>query len=411
MRRNLSACLAAAACLCSPASAQTVQGSVAAELNIGVGTNGVTAQAALSGSAGVGIPLPSIALGIAPGEPVLLVNTDLNVVSVAGGAIESATGGVISSGAAQSVIRTGLSGGDVTQVIANQAASIVADAVAQSSGGFIPASATRTVLTAAIDGGDIRDALEQVLFDLIVDEALRLLAGQLGSAVQDLSGGFIDSNVIENLFNGVVNGGNPGDLFLQALQQQFGDQIQRLTGGVLSAAEINRLVNAALNGNALRQSLTDRATQFLIDQLGGQVSALTNGVIDPATLRQIIDTAFSNSSAQDLLNGTAFNRVSNLVGAEIERLTGGTVTQARAQQLINSAANNTLQQTLVNEGARLLAQQLGPQIQSLSGGVIDSATVERIIRNLLSGGNAGAILQANASSAQIIQAAVNSGIP
>ncbi|MGI9236447.1 MAG: hypothetical protein ACR2QZ_03580 [Woeseiaceae bacterium] len=200
--------------------AQTIDGSLAAELNIGA--DGVSAQAVFAGSAGVGIPLPGIALGVAPGEPVLIVNTDLNVVTVVGGAIESATGGVIPDGAAQSVIRAGLSGGDVVQVIANQAAGIVAEAVQRQSGGFVPASATRTVLATAINGGDVGDAIELVAFDLVANEATRLLAGEVGRAVQDAVVGFVDADTIEELFNGAIRG--------QDLEPLFRDAIRRRTG-------------------------------------------------------------------------------------------------------------------------------------------------------------------------------------
>jgi len=199
--------------------AQTLEGSLAAELNIGA--DGITAQAAFSGSAGVGIPLPGIALGIAPGEPVLIVNTDLNVVAIAGGVIESATGGVIPGGAAQNVIRAGLSGGDAAQVISTQAANIVARAVEQQSGGFVPASATRTVLTTAINGGDVGDAIEGVVFDLVVREATRLIAGEFGRAVQNATVSIVDADTVEDLFNRAVRGQDLGPLFRGALRQRI----------------------------------------------------------------------------------------------------------------------------------------------------------------------------------------------
>lgn len=201
--------------------AQTIEGSLAAELNIGA--DGIAAQAVFSGSAGVGIPFPSIALGIAPGEPVLIVNTDLNVVTVVGGAIESATGGVIPDGAAQSVIRAGLSGGDIVQVISNQAAGIVAEAVERQSGGFVPASATRTVLATAINGGDVGDAVERVAFDLVANEATRLLAGELGRAVQDAVVGFVDADAVEDLFNDAIRGQNLEPLFRDAVRRRTGE--------------------------------------------------------------------------------------------------------------------------------------------------------------------------------------------
>jgi len=187
--------------------AQALEGSVAAEL--GISADGVTARAQFSGSAGVGIPLPGVALGIAPGEPVLIVNTDLNIVAVVGGAIESATGGVIPDGAAQSVIRAGLSGGDVVQVITNEATDIVAQAVERQSGGFVPASVTRTVLTTAINGGDVGDALESVVVDVVVNEATQVLAGAIGSAVQDSTGGFVNSNTVEAIFNRAISRATP----------------------------------------------------------------------------------------------------------------------------------------------------------------------------------------------------------
>ena len=174
--------LALAVCLSAsgPITAQTIEGSLAAELNIDA--DDIAAQAVFSGSAGVGIPIPSVALGIAPGEPVLIVNTDFNIVTVAGGAIESATGGVIPSGAAQNVIRASLNGDDVVRVITNEAADIVAKAVEEQSGGFVPASVTRAVINTAINGGDVGDAIERVVVDLVLDEAKRLLAGQVGRA-------------------------------------------------------------------------------------------------------------------------------------------------------------------------------------------------------------------------------------
>ena len=199
-------------------SAQTIDGSLAAEL--GVTADG--AQAVFSGSAGVGIPLPSVALGIAPGEPTLLVNTDLNIVAIAGGAIEDATGGVVPSGAAQSVIRTGISGGDVVAAIENQAARIVAQAVEEQSGGFIPASAAQAVVQTAINGGDVRDALEGAVASIVIDEATRLVGGRIGRAVQDFSNGFIDAATVERLFNGALNGQALGPLFRQALRQRLG---------------------------------------------------------------------------------------------------------------------------------------------------------------------------------------------
>ena len=200
--------------------AQTLEGSLAAEL--GISANGVTAQAVFSGSAGVGIPLPSVALGIAPGEPVLIVNTDLNIVAIAGGAIEDATGGVIPEGAAQNVIRAGISGGDVVRVITDQAADIVARAVEEQSGGFVPASATRTVVDAAINGGDVGDALARVAFDLVVEEAARLLAGQVGTAVRNATGGFVDADTVTALFNAGVRGQNLGPVFRDALRRRVG---------------------------------------------------------------------------------------------------------------------------------------------------------------------------------------------
>lgn len=204
----------------SQGDAQTLEGSLADEL--GISANGGAAQAVFSGSAGVGIPLPNIALGIAPGEPTLLVNTDLNIVAIAGGAIEDATGGVVPSGAAQSVIRTGLSGGDVVAVIENQAARIVAQAVEEQSGGFIPASAARAVVQTAINGGDVRDALESAVTNIVIDEATRLIGGRVGRAVQDLSNGLVDAATVERLFNGALSGQNLGPLFRQALQQRLG---------------------------------------------------------------------------------------------------------------------------------------------------------------------------------------------
>jgi len=204
--------------------AQAIDGSLAAEL--GIDASGVSAQAVFSGSAGVGIPLPSIALGIAPGEPVLIVNTDLNIVAVVGGAIENATGGIVPEGAAQSVIRAGLSGGNVTQVILNEAAGIVAEAVQEQSGGFVPASASRAVLTTAINGGDVGDALARVAFDLVVEEAASLLAGEVGTAVQNATGGLVDVNTIKFLFNGVAQGRNLVPLFRDALRRRIRNPAQ-----------------------------------------------------------------------------------------------------------------------------------------------------------------------------------------
>lgn len=202
------------------AHAQALEGSLAAELNIDA--SGVSAQAVFSGSAGVGIPLPSVALGIAPGEPVLVVNTDLNIVDIAGGAIEDATGGVIPEGAAQNVIRAGISGGDVVQVITNEATNIVAQAVAEQTGGFVPASAARTVITTAVNGGDVGDALARVAFDLVVEEATRLLAGRVGSAVSAATGGFVDAQTVSNLFNRAVRGQSLGPVFRDALRRRIG---------------------------------------------------------------------------------------------------------------------------------------------------------------------------------------------
>lgn len=216
--------LAAVLTACSAAPvvtrAQAIEGSLAAEL--GIGTDGIAAQAVFSGTAGVGIPLPAVALGIAPGKPALFVNTDLNIVAIAGGAIEGATGGVIPNGAAQSVIRTGLSDGNVVQSIANQAAGIVAQAIDEQSGGFVPASATRAVLAAAINGSDVDDAIERALVGVVIDEATRLIAGQLGSTVQNATRGFVDTNTVERLFNGATNGRDLGPLFRDALQQRIG---------------------------------------------------------------------------------------------------------------------------------------------------------------------------------------------
>ena len=200
--------------------AQPLEGSLAAEL--GISANGVTAQAVFSGSAGVGIPLPNVALGIAPGEPVLVVNTDLNIVAIAGGSIEDATGGVVPSGAAQNVIRAGLSGGDVVQVITNEAADIVARAVEEQSGGFVPASAARTVIDTAISGGDVGDAVARAAFDLVVEEAARLLGGQVGSAVQTATGGLVDADTVKALFNAGVRGQNLGPVFRDALRRRVG---------------------------------------------------------------------------------------------------------------------------------------------------------------------------------------------
>ena len=202
------------------ARSQVIEGSLAAELQIGA--DGIAAQAVFSGSAGVGIPLPSVALGIAPGEPVLFLNTDLNVVAIAGGALEDATGGVIPNGAAQSVIRTGLSGGNVVQAITNQASGIVAQAIEKQSGGFVPAGTTRAILAAATNGGDVGQALEGAFVGLVVNEAKRLIAGQLGSAVQTVTAGFVDSNTVERLFNGAANGRDLGPLFRDALQRRIG---------------------------------------------------------------------------------------------------------------------------------------------------------------------------------------------
>ena len=201
------------------AKAQALEGSLAAELNIDA--NGAGAQAVFSGSAGSGIPLPSVALGIAPGEPVLIVNTDLNVVAVAGGAIEEASGGVIPSGAAQRVIRAGLSGGDVVNVISNQAADIVAQAVEQQSGGFVPAPAARTVLTTAINGGDVGDAVVRVAFDLVVAEASRVLGGAVGQAVSNATGGLLDAATVTELFNRGIRGQSLGPAFRAALRRRI----------------------------------------------------------------------------------------------------------------------------------------------------------------------------------------------
>lgn len=223
------------------ARSQVIEGSLAAELQIGA--DGIAAQAVFSGSAGVGIPLPSVALGIAPGEPVLFLNTDLNIVAIAGGALEDATGGVIPNGAAQSVIRTGLSGGNVVQAITNQASAVVARAVEKQSGGFVPAATTRAILTTATSGGDVGDALESALVGIVVEEAKRLIAGQLGSAVQAATAGFVDSNTVERLFNGAVNGRDLGPLFRDALQQRIGSIGQGNNNPVV-------IVNVALSQSA-----------------------------------------------------------------------------------------------------------------------------------------------------------------
>lgn len=223
------------------ARAQTIEGSLAAELNLDA--NGIAAKTVFSGSAGVGIPLPSAALGIAPGEPVLIVNTDLNIVAIAGGAIDSASGGVIPNGAAQSVIRAGQSGGDAVQVIASQGANIVAAAVEKQSGGFVPASAARAIITTAINGGDIGDALERAAFDLVVEEARRLLAGRVGSAVTNATGGLADSATVEGLFNGAVRGRDPGPLFRDALQRRIGSLGQNAGNNNRNSAVI---INAAV---------------------------------------------------------------------------------------------------------------------------------------------------------------------
>lgn len=244
-------CLSLAAVLLAASSvqAQSVSGSLAAELDI---DGGATVAAALSGTAGAGIPLPSLALGIAPGEPTLMVNTDLNVVAIAGGAIEEATGGVVSSGAAQNVIRTGISGGDVAQVIANEAAGFVAQSVEESSGGFIPAASTRAVLAAAINGDSVSDALEEAIFDVVVEEGVRLLAGEVGRAVQEASGGFVDGDIVEDFFNDAANGG-VGDAFLDALRAQFGRRLDTLQGNgnnnpvlIANVASPAQIVNAAV---------------------------------------------------------------------------------------------------------------------------------------------------------------------
>lgn len=221
------------------ANAQTIDGSLADVL--GIGADGAAAASVFSGSAGAGIPLPSLALGIAPGEPVLIVNTDLNIVTVAGGAIESATGGVIPDGAAQRVIRASLSGSNIVNVISNEAAGIVANAVQQQSGGYVPAAAARTVIDAAINGDDIGNALERATFDLIVDEATRLLAGDVGTAVQAATGGFIDAQTATALFNGAVRG--------RALGPIFRDALRRRAGGIGQGNGNNPIVivNAAAN--------------------------------------------------------------------------------------------------------------------------------------------------------------------
>lgn len=224
------------------ARAQSIEGSLAAEL--GIDANGIAAQAVFSGSAGVGLPLPSVALGIAPGEPVLVVNTDLNVVAIAGGAIEDATGGVVPSGSAQNVIRAGISGGAVVDVITNEAADIVARAVEQQSGGFVPASAARGVIATAIDGGDVGDAIVRVAFDLVVEEAGRLLAGQLGTAVSEATRGFLDAQAVRDLFNRAVRGQNLGPVFRDALRRRAGGVGQQ-GGGNNPVVIVNAALQAA----------------------------------------------------------------------------------------------------------------------------------------------------------------------
>ena len=226
-KKKLHAAFAIGVLFASGTQAQTIDGSLADALNIDANS----AAAVFSGSAGTGIPLPSAALGLAPGEPVLILNTDLNIVAVAGGAIEDATGGVVPSGSAQSVIRAGISGGDVVATITNEAADIVATAVEQQSGGFVPASAARSVIATAVNGGDVGDALEAAVFGLIVDEAARLLAGQVGQAVQSATAGFIDPNTLERLFNGAVRGQNLEAVFSDAFRRRIGSLGQIPNGG------------------------------------------------------------------------------------------------------------------------------------------------------------------------------------
>ena len=213
--------------LFSTANAQSIPGSLADQL--GIGADAATAAAALSGTGGVGIPISSTALGILPGEPVLIVNNDVNAIAVVGGAIEERTGGVVPSGAAQNVIRAGISGGDVVDVIVSEGAGIVAQAVEEQSGGFIPASASRPVIQTAINGGDVGDALVNAAFDRIVQEAERLLVGQVGTAVQNATSGIVDVQTVTDLFNGAVQGQRFEPLFRNALRQRL-QRLQQQNG-------------------------------------------------------------------------------------------------------------------------------------------------------------------------------------
>jgi len=370
--------------------AEALPGSMGAQLSLEIGPDGrVAANADFVGQTGTGIPLPGFTVGIAPGEPILLSNLDLNVVGIAAGQIEELSGGTINAGAAQEVINTGLSGGDVEEAIVQRAVPLVASALEDASGGFLPADAVESVLSAAVGPGSVEDAVVDALIDIVIDEAIALLAGAVGTAVQNGTSGIVSEAAVRRVFTGLANGEDLDELLTaegqQILVDQLSEELAEVANGALTLAEIRELIEQLTGNGGLRQRVIDATAEQLAARLGPQVEALSGGAISAAQLQRVIGDALTNGdlSVDDLLGGNGGGRARARLNDLLVQASGSRLSAAQAEGLVNGALDGGFVGAVRNTAVDVLTTQLGAEIAQRTNGVVGEAEVRRILNRLI----------------------------
>ena len=363
-------------------------GSIATELGLTIGPDGrVQASAAFSGRTGVGIPLPAFTVGIAPGEPVVLSNLDLNAVAIAGGVIAEATNGAINTDLARRVINTGLSGGNVADVISVEAAKLIAIGLDDASGGFIPQGISRRLISAAVRGDDVEDVLVGVVFELVLAEARRLLAGEVGTAVQQASSGIITPDDLQLIFDNARNGQNLGDLLtergLAILTRRFGQRLADLTAGAVSARRVQLLLERALAGQDLQQVIADATTDATIALVGAQLQVLSGGALTAGDVDRLIRTVINRGNARDLLSADPTQGVIQQLSITIAEASGGRIAGTQVQQAFNAAVNGGFNERVRTAAVDAVAASAGPNVIAAADGLVTQAQIRAVLDTLI----------------------------
>ena len=200
----------AATCCSGPALAAPVPGSLGDTLNVGVNNAGqVQRSAALSGPSGSGVVLSGYSLGIDSGEALVLKNQSLDPATVVGNAVENFTGSEIAGGAAVRVVNTGLAGGAISGALLDELTTLVANGLDEHSGGYIPSNVSTPIIRGVLNGDDVEGLVEDTVLTLVLDEAERLVVGQLGTRIQNASGGRITAERVREAFRRATRQARP----------------------------------------------------------------------------------------------------------------------------------------------------------------------------------------------------------